>query len=91
MQTSAIKEFMSGRDMLVVLPSGSGKSLCYAALPYVFDILGTNWPFSIAHVVAFCVDHPLREICIECRYKTMSTTTSIRHVEQAKTYQGMYN
>ena len=45
MQTSAIKAFMTGRDVLVILPSGSGKSLCYAALPYVFDIWGTNWLF----------------------------------------------
>ena len=45
MQTSAIKEFVTGRDVLVVLPSGSGKSLCYAALPHVFHILGTEWLF----------------------------------------------
>ena len=31
-------EFVTGEDMLVVLPTGSGKSLSYAALPYVFEI-----------------------------------------------------
>lgn len=38
-QSSAIRELFIGRDVLVVLPTGSGKSLCYAALPKVFDIV----------------------------------------------------
>ena len=29
----------SGRDMLISLPTGYGKSFCYATLPIVFDIL----------------------------------------------------
>ncbi len=34
-----IKAFIDGRDIFVSLPTGSGKSLCYFALPYTFDIL----------------------------------------------------
>ena len=32
-QNEAVKEFVSGRDVFVSLPMGSGKSLCYAVLP----------------------------------------------------------
>ena len=32
-QNEAVKEFVSGRDVFVSLPTGSGKSLCYAVLP----------------------------------------------------------
>ena len=38
-QANAIREFVLGRDVFVTLPTGSGTSLCYAALPYVFDSL----------------------------------------------------
>ena len=31
-QNKAAKEFVSGRDVFVSLPMGSGKSLCYAVL-----------------------------------------------------------
>ena len=32
----AIREFVLGQDAFVMLPTSSGKSLCCAALPYVF-------------------------------------------------------
>ena len=40
-QIEAIFEFVSGRDAFVVLPTGSGKSLCYVALPLIFDKLNS--------------------------------------------------
>ena len=38
-QLQALTEFVGGRDVFVVLPTGYGKSLIYACMPYVFDAL----------------------------------------------------
>ena len=38
-QQQAIKEFVKGKDVLVCLPTGAGKSLCFAAIPLVFDFI----------------------------------------------------
>lgn len=37
-QRLAIREFLNGRDVFVMLPTGFGKSACFACLPYAFDI-----------------------------------------------------
>ena len=38
-QVEAVSLFMSGRDVFVSLPMGSGKSLCYCILPGEFDAI----------------------------------------------------
>ena len=38
-QTSAIEIFVRGHDVFISLPTGSGKSVCFASLPGVFDRL----------------------------------------------------
>ena len=42
-QLKVVETFVKGRDVFSVLPTGYGKSLCYACLPIVFDkLLGSN-------------------------------------------------
>ena len=36
-QDRVVKAFISGQDVFAALPTGYGKSLCFALLPYVFD------------------------------------------------------
>ena len=38
-QEEVIRSFVKGNDVFVSLPTGSGKSLCYWVLPFVFNCL----------------------------------------------------
>lgn len=38
-QAKATLNFVKGRDVLVLLPTGSGKSICFVALPLIFESL----------------------------------------------------
>ena len=37
-QERVLSEFVGDKDVFVSLPTGFGKSLCYAALPLAFDL-----------------------------------------------------
>ena len=41
-QLKVVTGIVEGRDVFAVLPTGYGKSLCYACLPIVFDQLQLN-------------------------------------------------
>ena len=48
-----VEAFVEGQDVFVSLPTGSGKSVCYACLPLVFDLLRSQGDHrSIVVVVA---------------------------------------
>ena len=38
-QDKAVREFLQGKDVFVSLPTGEGKSLCFATVLAVFDFL----------------------------------------------------
>ena len=38
-QEEAVTAFVGGNDVFVALPTGSGKSLCFAILPWLFNEL----------------------------------------------------
>ena len=58
-QKEALHAFVSGKDVFVSLPTGYGKSLCYALLPSVFDAKrGLVEKTSIVMVVSRLIDSP---------------------------------
>ena len=61
-QRVAIKAFVNGRDVFVCLPTGFGKSLCYASLPVVFDILNGHHEQDTGTFACVIMVSPLRAL-----------------------------
>ena len=79
-QMQAVKHVMQGKDVFVSLPTGSGKSLIYAVLPFAYDeLLGSEG--SIVIVVSPSPEYS--NLCIVrnegtylCNSSKMSTISS---------------
>ena len=63
-QAQAVRTFVLGSDVFVMLPTGSGKSLCYASLPYIFDSLRQSAGEKDAHHCIAVVVCPLSSIML---------------------------
>ena len=50
-QLEVVVAFLSGSDVFAVLPTGFGKSLCYACLHFSFELLGETEEKPIVVVV----------------------------------------
>ena len=55
-QLQVVVEFLSGKDVFAVLPTGFGKSLCYAVLPLAFDQLRSQEEKSISSCILFSLE-----------------------------------
>ncbi len=55
-QAEAVRELVLGKDVFVSLSTGSGKSLCFASLPFVFDYLRESAGLvQQHHTIVICV------------------------------------
>ena len=66
-QADILVEFMHGNDVFGVLPTGYGKSLCYACLPRMFDELHKE-NNSIVIVVSPLTAIMIDQVCIHNLY-----------------------
>ena len=63
-QAQDVRTFVLGSDVFVMLLTGSGKSLCYASLPYIFDSLQWSAGEKDAHHCIAVVVCPLSSIML---------------------------
>ena len=72
-KTSAIREFVTGRDMLVILEKQTSAIKAFVTGRDALVVFPTGGGKTTARCPW--------DIRVECRYKATSTTTSIQHVE----------
>ena len=62
-QEEVIVKLVQGKDVFGVLPTGYGKSLCYACLPWLFDKLDRK-TCSIVIVITPLIAIMIDQVCI---------------------------
>ena len=62
-QIEVVRNFLEGHDVFGVLPTGYGKSICFACLPLIFDHLSGLKESSIVIVVAPLVAIMKDQVC----------------------------
>ena len=96
-QKEAMIKFISGRDVFVSLPTGFGKTVCYAALPMAFDhLLGRDSSDPSARSVAVVVS-PLLSLIRDQVDSLSSKGLRVGYInsetdedERRRVYRGMY-
>ena len=81
-QERAIRGFLTGRDVLVIIPTGSGKSLCYVVrylVPRVFDHIRPYVCKNEPHHSIFIVVSPLTALIQVSKYGSAGTMADHRH------------
>lgn len=73
-QSRVIKEIVAGNDVFVALPTGYGKSLCYALLPIVFDFVRGRPPNSS---IVLCVS-PLISLMVDQKEQYSKSVVDIK-------------
>ena len=79
-QREVIESFVLGSDVLVILPTGYGKSLCFALLPLVFDCLRGKDNVSIV----VCIS-PLTALMMEQKARFSHRGLSVEFVGELQT------
>ena len=90
-QLRTVRDVLSGLDTFVSLPTGYGKSLCYAFLPWAFDELRNTKKASIALVVSPLVSLTTDQVraytlfCVlTCYFSYVYTTHTKRHTHNTE-------
>ena len=77
-QDKVLRAFVSGRDVFAALPTGYGKSLCFALLPVVFDRLRGK-----SSSIVICVS-PLTSLMLDQREKFSQVSLVTEFVGEAQ-------
>ena len=77
-QITVVKAFVGGKDVFVCLPTGYGKSLCFAILPFVYDALRAT-----TGSIVLCVS-PLTSLMLDQRNKFVPRGLSVEFIGEAQ-------